>query len=84
MRKRNAGNAKRPGMGTFDHQQADKWVGRFLILLAKKGYTPGFRYGKELYLDLIEFFQVVSQSVGVSPIEVAVGVAIQDLTRRED
>jgi len=55
-----------------------------LVLLAKKGYCPGFHYGKELYLDLIEFFQVVAKSIGVSPMEVAVEVAIRDLTRRED
>lgn len=71
-------------MKTWEHQKADKWVGKFLILLAKKGYCPGSRYGKDLYLDLIEFFQVVARTLGVSPFEVAVRVAIQDLTRRED
>lgn len=84
MTKRHAGGEKRAGMGTWEHQQADKWVGRFLVLLAEKGHKPGFRYGKDLYLDMIEFFKVVGQSVGISPFDVAVGVAIRDLTRRED
>ena len=84
MTKRHAGGEKRAGMGTWEHQQADKWVGKFLVLLAEKGYKPGFRYGKDLYLDMIEFFKVVSASVGVSPFDVAIGVAVRDLTRRED
>jgi hypothetical protein len=33
---------------------------------------------------MIEFFKVVAESVGVSPIDVAIGVAVRDLTRRED
>lgn len=70
-------------MGNWEHQQADKWVGKFLILLAAKGHRPGFRYGKDLYLDLIEFFRAAAESVGVSTFDVAINVAIKDLTRRE-
>lgn len=84
MKGRQANNEHRPGMGTWEHQQVDKWVGRFLVLLAEKGHKPGFRYGKDLYLDMIKFFKVVAESVGVSPFDVAIGVAVRDLTRRED
>lgn len=84
MRNKHARGEHRAGMSTWDHQQADKWVGRFLVLLAEKGHKPGFRYGKELYLDMIQFFKLVSESVGVSPFDVALGVAVRDLTRRED
>jgi len=84
MAKRRAGMDKRPGMSTWDHQQADKWVQKFLVLLAEKGHKPGFRYGKSLYLDMFEFFSLVSAAVGGSPMEVALGVAISELTRVED
>jgi hypothetical protein len=71
-------------MSTWDQQQADKWVQKFLVLLAQRGYKPGFRYGKDLYLDMFEFFDRVASAVGGSPMDVALGVAITDLTRVED
>jgi hypothetical protein len=84
MRRRSAGGDKRPGMSTWDHQQADKWVQKFLVLLAQRGHKPGFRYGKDLYLDMFEFFKRVSDAVGGTPMDVALGVAVSELTRRED
>lgn len=83
-RRRHAGDDTRPGMSTQEHQHADKWVQKFLLLLAQKGYKPGFRYGKDLYLDMFEFFERVSVAIGNSPMEVALGVAVIELSRSED
>lgn len=79
-----AGGEKRKRMSTQDHQQADKWVQRFLILLAERGHKPGFRYGKDLYLDMFDFFKKVSTAVGGSPMDIALRVAVMDLTRSEE
>ena len=84
MAKRRGSMDKRPGMSTWDHQQADKWVQKLLVLLAEKGHKPGFRYGKGLYLDMFEFFSRVSETIGSSPMEVALGFAIKELTRVGD
>ncbi len=68
-------------MSTQDHQRADKWAQKVLQLLARHGHRPGFRWGKNLYLDLGDFFEVVAQATGLNSVEVAVEYSVRELTR---
>jgi hypothetical protein len=71
-------------MSPRENREVNQWVGKLLVALAKKGLKPGFSYGKGLYYDLFDFFECVASAVGRSPLDIAIQVAMKDLTRVED
>jgi hypothetical protein len=79
----------RPGTGNtklakkFGNESVTRWISRFLIRLASAGYKPGFRWGSEFYFDFFDYLRVVAEVEGRSPVDLAVKLAIQVLTKKD-
>ena len=79
----------RPGTGStklarkFGNESVSQWISRFLIRLSKAGYKPGFRWGSEFYFDFFDYIRIVAEVEDRSPVDLAVILAIQILTKRD-
>ena len=67
----------------FGNETVTKWISRFLIRLSRAGYKPGFRWGSEFYFDFFDYLRVVAEVEGRSPVDLAVILAIQVLTKKD-
>lgn len=79
----------RPGTGStklakkFGNESVTKWISRFLVRLSKAGYKPGFRWGSEFYFDFFDYLRIVAEVDGINPLDLAVKLAIQVLTKKD-
>jgi len=67
----------------FGNETVTKWISRLLVRLASAGHKPGFRWGSEFYFDFFDYIRVVAEVEGLSPIDIAVKLAIQVLTIKD-
>lgn len=59
-------------------------MGRFLPRLAQLGHKPGQRWGREFYLDMIQFLTRVAIATGGDSFELGLRVAVKQLDRERD
>lgn len=67
----------------LSNEPINRWVNLLLVRLAREGHKPGQRWGREFYNDFYEYLAKVADFTGRSPLDLAVRLAITDLTRVE-
>ena len=67
----------------LSNEPINRWVNLLLVRLAREGHKPGQRWGRGFYTDFYEYLAKVADFTGRSPLDLAVRLAITELTRVE-
>lgn len=70
-------------LAKFGNESVNQWVSRFLTKLARSGYKPGFKWGRDFYFDFFDYLRVVAEVGGRSPVDLAVILAVKVLTLKD-